>query len=367
MTLSKRVLEITVFILIVLGLGGCDQAASPPDERDDSAYPGFNLLFVSDGDVELKRKNWSDFQPAFFGAKLFLGDQVKMGEDAAAVVLCDNLTAWTPPPGAPSGLNKGCRPAPDPILRPPEGWFFNTKGDHSPLIPYIISPRATRLLNRRPILRWNPSPGARLYTVRVSGGNTSWEARTGETEIVYSGDPPLEQEINYLLTVNADNGKSSVDEGARGLGFSLLPENDSRRVKDAMKQLPDLEPREEAFLYTAALLYLGNDLITEAIEILDSLAQSMNKSARVYNTLGECYRGVGLVLPAKLRYEQALERATAAGDIEGEAIALEGLAEMYARLGNAEKTKECFLKARAAYTRLGDAERAHELDKRIGN
>ncbi len=191
MTSTKGALTITLFIWITLGLGGCDPAASPPGERDDPAYPGFNLLFVLDGEVGLKRKNWSNFKPAFFGARLFRRDQVKMGKDAVAVVLCDNLTTWTPPPGAPSGLNNGCPSAPEPILTSPGGWFFNTKGAHSPLIPYIIRPRGTRLLDGKPMLRWNPLPGARFYEVRINGGKRTWNATTQETEIVYPGDPPL--------------------------------------------------------------------------------------------------------------------------------------------------------------------------------
>ncbi len=170
-----------------------------------------------------------------------------------------------------------------------------------------------------------------------------------------------------MLIVKADNGKSSEDEGARGLGFRILPENESRRVKDAVKRLERLGLPDEARLYAAALLYLGNELTAEAIDILEPLVRGKARGAGVFLTLGECYRKVGLVLPAEERYAKALALAKAAGDIEGQAMALEGLAEVFAMLGNAERMKESFAMARDGYKVLGDAKHAGELEERMGN
>jgi hypothetical protein len=63
----------------------------------------------------------------------------------------------------------------------------------NPLIPYIISPRCTLVLNPLPMLRWNGVPGASRYTVSLIGDeDVLWETDVSETEVVYSGEPALD-------------------------------------------------------------------------------------------------------------------------------------------------------------------------------
>ena len=48
--------------------------------------PGFNLLVVADGEVQLKREAWSNFHSTAFGAVLHRGDQLN------AIGFCQHRT-----------------------------------------------------------------------------------------------------------------------------------------------------------------------------------------------------------------------------------------------------------------------------------
>src|SRR5688572_13455644 len=154
---AKKLIS-TILSFAMMGvLLGCSPPAptsAPPTK------PGLNLLIAADGEVLLKRNSWSGFHPASFGAVLNRGDQLQPAVDAKVVVLCENLTTWTVPGGIPSGLNNGCPQVPEPALASAGGLIANTRGGTDPLIPYIISPRSTKLLDPMPTLRWNAAHGA---------------------------------------------------------------------------------------------------------------------------------------------------------------------------------------------------------------
>ena len=226
------------FVLIILALlmtlSGCRTPAQTGSGSTGS-NEGLNLLIAAEGGVQLKRSGWAKFAQTTFGAMLHKGDLLLPVQGARVVVLCDGLTQWQVPAGAPVGLANGCPPSQAPVLRSGSSLIQSTRGGNDPLIPYIITPRKTRLLDARPYLSWNPSPGASTYTVRLNTDRVIWETTTDQTGLVYPGTPPLQPGVTYLLTVEADNGKTSSSEGAAGLGFSLLGAEEARSVNEASK------------------------------------------------------------------------------------------------------------------------------------
>ena len=331
----------------------------PTPRKDD----GFNLLVVADGDIQLKRDSWTEFHPTSFGAVLYRGDQLRLASGAKAVVLCDNLAVWTVPTGAPSGLSNGCPQGSEPALVRSSGSIGNTRGSADPLIPYIVSPRATKLLNPTPTLRWNSVPGARSYTIRISG--TDWQVTTNSTEFVYPGSPPLQSGLDYLLIVETDNGKSSKDEGLPGLGFSLLPDEESQLIRANTVKIQGLNLSESANTFALAQMYASHSLYAEAIEMLEVLARQDNQTASVYRVLGELYQKVGLFPLAESRHTRALEVANSVGDVENIAAAQSGLGEAYMALGNKNEAIRWFTEAHAGYESLGDLPRANQIAERL--
>jgi len=337
-------------------------ATPTPITSDD----GLNLLIVAQGSVRLKRDGWPDYQPTAFGAILRRGDLMQVDAQARATVLCADLTAWPVPGGAPAGVANGCPPPKEPILVRKGSLIGATKAPVDPLIPYIISPRMTSLLSGQPTLRWNVVTGVTTYTVRIHG--VDWLTKTTSTQIVYPADaPPLRPGAVYLLLVEADNGRTSREEGVAGLGFRLLePDGDeAESVRADAARLHNLALPAEAESYALAQLYAGHVLVAEAVDLLEELVAGGSQEAAVYRTVGDLYHSIGLERLAEERFLQAEELGEEAGDVEGRAIALAGLGEVYASLGNRPEALAHWQQALEHYQAIGDAFQAAQVQKRI--
>ena len=359
----------TLMLLATLSMVACGNSANDatvistsPSEQID---PGLNLLIVVEGKVRLKRDDWPAYHPTAFGAALGRGDQLYPEQGAKALVLCDGLTIWTVPPGVPSGLTNGCPPVPAPPLVRGISLIGSTRGGSDPFIPYIISPRMTRILSDRPTLQWNAVRGVSSYTVQVRGEDLQWETEVDEDRIVYPGEPPLELGGTYLLIVTADNGSSSGDEGAVGLGFTLLTEEEAAPVHAAVEQLKAFGLPSEAEAFALAQLYAGQGLIAEAIETLEALATTGNQETAVYRVLGDLYQRIGLNPMGEKYYLKAIELASAEGDVEGLAAAQAGLGEIYVELENVSEAINWLEQALDSYRTLEDTQNIEKLMARI--
>ncbi|MCL4298814.1 MAG: tetratricopeptide repeat protein [Anaerolineae bacterium] len=342
---------------------------APTDTSEIVLDPGFNILLDTEGQVLLKRSAWSDYHSTAFGANLERGDLLKLAQDARATVLCDGLTTWQVPAGAPVGLTNGCPPPLEKILvSGAVGIASTVRGANDPLIPYIISPRMTKLINNTPTLRWNDT-GAASYTVQVRGSDLSWsQVGVTKSELVYPGDPALKPGVSYLLVVieeSDQNPKSSQDEGRAGLGFSLLGEEGADQVKAHSGQIAGLGLSDEAQAFVQAQLFVGRGLTAEAIELLEALIQKGSQQVIVYQTLADRYAQIGLTLQAEPRYLEAIKLAEAQGNVEAMAASQAGLGEVYVTLGKNDEAIRWLTRAQAGYEALGDTQSASELEERV--
>ena len=317
------------------------------------------------GEVLLKRKHWSDYRLTRVGAELYPGDLLQPASGARVLVQCANgKTIWSVPEGVISGATNGCPPQAIPISRR-KGDIIPPRNSINPLIPYIISPRRTLVLNPLPTLRWNAVPGAKSYSVSlIDEDDVLWETIVRETEVVYSGEPSLESGIDYLLIIQADTGASSQEEDLPDLGFSLLDENQASLVRECVEELTNLELADEALALALVHLYIGYDLRAEAIATLEALVNEQSQTSAVYRTLGDLYREVGLNLLAQKHYLKAIELASLK-DLEGQALATEGLGKVYEAIANPQEAIRCLTQARDRYEALGDTQRLKDLEKRL--
>ena len=317
------------------------------------------------GEVLLKRKHWSDYRLTRVGAELYPGDLLQPTSGARVLVQCANgKTIWSVPEGVISGATNGCPPQAIPISRR-SGDIIPPRNSINPLIPYIISPRRTLLLNPLPTLHWNAVPGALSYSVSlIDEEDVLWETQARETEVVYSGEPSLKSGIDYLLIIQADTGVSSQEEDLPDLGFSLLNEDEASLVRECVEELTNLELADEALALALVHLYMGYDLRAEAITTLEALVKEQSQIAVVYRTLGDLYREVGLNLLAQKHYLKAIELAELE-DVEGQALAAERLGKVYEAIANPQEAIRCLTQARSRYEALGDTQRLKELEKRL--
>jgi Tfp pilus assembly protein PilF len=325
------------------------------------------LNFISEiqGDVKLKRSQWNGYQKANMGEPLNPSDQLQLGAGASATVMCDNLTFWTVPAVKVSLVSDGCGLKPPIIVRPNSPRSKPRAPNET--IPYIISPRNTALLTKRPILRWNAVTGANSYQVRVqdAGLTLDWQTETSNTQTEYSGKPPLQPGRNYSLIVETEPGNSSIEEEGIDLSFKLLDTPKAKSVRTQVAQLKQQKLTPEAEGLALGYLYQRYDLKAEAIELLEGLVKQGSQTAAISQLLGDLYLQVGLSQQAKSPYLKALEIAKRTEDVEGQAQAQVGLGEVYDLLNKKDKAIATFKKAQNNYTILGDLSQVEALKKRI--
>jgi hypothetical protein len=167
------------------------------------------------------------------------------------------------------------------------------------------------------MLRWNAVPGASRYAVSLIGDeDVLWKTQVEGTEVVYSGESPLESGVDYLLMIEADTGASSLEDDSPDLGFSLLDENEATVVRKAIEQLVKLDLADETKSFALANLYRVHNLKAEAIATLEALVNKGSQIAAIYRTLGDLYLEVGLNPLASSRYLRASQLAAETGDVE---------------------------------------------------
>ena len=288
-------------------------------------------LISVQGKVQLKRKGWSDYHLTAAGAELCVGDLLRPARGTRAIVQCasPNQNPWTVPSGVPSGPAEGCRSPKEPIhtITKP---INSTRNSLASGIPHIISPKKTWLLNDKPKLRWMAVPGATSYVVRVSSLEVDWITEVKTTSVVYPGKPPLKPGEGYLLMIEADNG-----ETAKTI-FGLLDQKKAALVRTAASRIARQNLDLEAETLALAELYIGQQLIAEATELLEALANKGSKTPAIHQMLGDLYAQLQLFRQAESNYLQAVDLATTAKDIEAQAVAAARLGEVYAASGNSD-------------------------------
>ncbi|MBW4683097.1 MAG: tetratricopeptide repeat protein [Microcoleus vaginatus WJT46-NPBG5] len=243
------------------------------------------------------------------------------------------------------------------------------RGDTNALIPYIISPRNTLLLTDKPVLRWNASPGATSYlvSIKTDQGDLIWETQVEATEVVYPGEPALKSGVNYLVTVSADNDRSSEEEeeDVSELQFRLLDEAERLPVQTEIAQLDTqgLAGTEKALALTK--VYIKHNLKAEAIDTLEELVAGGTQQAEIYHSLGEQYMGIGLLLKAESSLLKAVEFATASSDREQEAVVKAELGGISAELGKNKEAVRWLTEAHNSYKAMGNMERAREVEEQL--
>ncbi|NES24659.1 MAG: hypothetical protein F6K41_38555 [Symploca sp. SIO3E6] len=321
------------------------------------------------GDVQLKRSHGSVIRPKA-GTRIYPQDRLLAANGAQVIVQCADLSTLSVERSGEHQLN-GCASATEEAQCTPGIYKCPHRGDLIALndssIPYIISPRRTKLLNAQPRLRWNRVPGATSYTVSLKGEGVDWKTQVSDTQIVYPGEQPLQPGGYYLLIVRADTGASSTDEPVipGGLGFNVLKATHTQSVQSQAQEIAQQPWTEQAKTLALVNLYLDKGLTVEAVEMLEDLVNSGVETAPIYNSIGKLYLNFLALAPqAKTYYAKAVELVDS-NDIEEQTAAQEGLGKIEAQFGNNQEAIRLLTMARDGYEMLGDTERVSQLDRQL--
>ncbi|NEP24075.1 tetratricopeptide repeat protein [Moorena sp. SIO3I6] len=323
-------------------------------------------IFKTTGRVELEREGWSRFHPVPNYTTINPGDLVRPASGVRVKVFCDHGKIRSVTAGVTTGINAICPPP-----RRKSSGRIVTPRPVDRYIPYIISPRATRLLTYTPTLRWNDATDANSFTVTVRGRGLDWTeefsrdkvCQKGICQVVYPGNKPLKPGVSYKLVVKADTNRSSTEDKTGGLGFKLIDSDQAKKIQviDGLIKGQNL-PKEFKPLALADL-YGDYGLTAEAIEILEGLEKNQ-KIVPIYRLLGDLYRRIGLVLEAEIPYSKAVELAENQ-HWEELAAAKAGLGEVKHARGNRQEGVSLLEQAKAIYEQFGDRKRVGEIEKRL--
>ena len=316
-----------------------------------------------EGHLKVRRKTARAETRADLGMPIYKGDVLSLNAPGTAYVRCNDNKIKVLKIG-----NQGC---PCPVNGPPDKWrnvpIPPTRSDNYN-IPFIISPRGTRIINSRPTIRWAPVIGATdktIYTVSIYGEGMSliWSRPIrGKTKLLYPRHAKALLPGEYIAIVKTD-GKPSTDEPQKGLGFIVLDKHQAREIiaaKENIRKSGKVGAPTRVFL---AVLYSNKGLYAEAIEQLEGLPKTA-KTPTLERMLGDLYVTIGLNGQAEniyaeieKRYEAALKNpqgvSSLAEDLEGQALIKIALAGIYNAQGKAGvKTK--LEEAMRIYEQLGD-------------
>lgn len=358
--MTFKTLTGVVFSLMWLGL-------AVPDLAPAQTNPALNFISEIQGNVQIKRSQWNGYHKANVGDLLAPSDQLQLGTGASAKVMCSNLSVWHLRGNSRAKVSDGCSSGILTLTRPNSNRVSSRAPNET--IPYVISPRNTVLLTNRPILRWNKVPGTTRYKVRVqdAGLTLNWQAETSDTQIEYSGEPPLQSDSYYRLIVETDTRNSSEEEEGTDLTFTLLDVQKAESVRTGVTKLKQQQLTQEIEGLALAHLYQSYDLKAEAIELLQGLVKQGSQATAVYQLLGNLYLQVGLSEQAKSPYVRALELAKGTQDLEGQAEAKVGLGQVEYGLGKKTEAIEWLNQAQTNYQNLGDSTKVEEVQQWIKN
>lgn len=323
-----------------------------------------NLVVQLEGPVKVKRPGWTGYAPVVFGTGLQAGDVVNVGESSRVKVVCSDLTlhevpagmGGVPCPSSPGVLHR----ANGSLIHATRGW--PNDGSH----PTILTPRKTKLLSPRPMLRWTPVKGAAGYHVVVRAENLFWSTVVSSgTQVGYPENAsPLKPGEDYKLIVVASNGATSTEPGL-GLGFSLLNSEEAKVVRLEQKQIENLGLPQGPTEFLIAHLYADHTLFAEAIERLEGVSEKF-KAAAVQRLLADLYMDVGLARQAEEHYLSSLDLSTAENDQEGQMVVHKALAYIYGQvLGNKETARQQLSEALELAEKLGDDFTASQTRNRL--
>lgn len=300
---------------------------------------------------------------ANFGDLLTAGDLIRVDKGALATVICSNLTNWSVPSDKETLLEVGCKGGGRSVLSRQDQKTGPTRAGENLSLPYLISPRNTALLGRRPVLRWN-NINAAPYQVIVSGDGVKWSSTVSQLQVVFPGDQqPIKPGFRYRVTVVAQDGKQTAPDDP--VSFTFLNDQQVQQVQQEVQQIKQLTLKPAAQLFALALLYQNYGLKAEAIDLLEDSSRKGIQTAATAKLLGELFQQSGLLRLAKDQYLKALQLAKAENNLEGQASLQKDLGEVNELLDQLKEARESYQTASRNYQTLGDAEQVKSLQTKI--
>lgn len=294
------------------------------EERRDSNKQNAALHFLIEGEGALLSRSYdAGYLPIFVGTQIQRGDLILPEKEKTVKILCSDLSLHEISKRYPSP----CSDENEKNLIRIDGFIIEKPMGAGSVIPYILSPRRTAILNQNPLLRWY-NTGASSYTVKIMDEaiNLIWQDRDVEqNEIKYPGHPALKPEKEYLLIVtDNDTGSYSGNDPMDILGFHLLDNETQEKIERYIGKINKLDIINESKSFATAMYYATQGIYGEALSLLNDIGSNIRTPAM------ELWRGylngkMSLYKEAEAAYTESLNLAKIKRDIYTQAQAADGL------------------------------------------
>jgi hypothetical protein len=338
-------------------------------------------MFVNvQGNTSVKHRGTTKAVAAKPHMLVHFGDLLLIGESPGTSLVCDGKKKTLV-------LTKGPHPVPcdvgpgKPFLI--GGHTQNTRllddatlgGGAEMDVPVVLAPRATRILDSHPMLRWQCIPNANVYQVSIRGEALSWTATANSTSALkYPDDAPeLKRGQPYKVVITA-GGRSSEEDDQPGLGFTILRSEDEQLVRRAETEVDGLTVSEQTKRLMKGRLLANYGLIAEAIDLLAEPPHTCDAKvapdARITDSetsqlLGVLYARIGLTRLAEGYLLAALQSSIDSGDTVGQAVSSDYLGQIYVALGRKTNALDKLKQAEHIYEVIGDHEKIEEVRGKI--
>ena len=195
-------------------------AAAPTDAV------AISIVTQTNDQAVVRRAGWTGFSRLDLGTSVQFGDLIDP-KGGTVRVLCPDLSQKSVTQIGPLPCSKDRTV----VLQGQQvlaGWQRGTP--ESLETPFLIAPRATKVGQATPVIRWNPVIDADSYQITVSGDDgLTWKSTVqggAKNTLTYpKSAPPLKPGSHYTVTVDAYKSGASIgssaDENAPDLSFTV--------------------------------------------------------------------------------------------------------------------------------------------------
>ena len=237
------------------------------------------------------------------GSLLCQGDRLQPVNNGTVAVLCYiNRTVLQLLQGSISDAASKCVPQ---AIQAKRSDYLNPKGPgENAHAPALRRPYSSAILDPRPLLSWDAVRGATSYTVQVKGKGVNWSDEVRSNLLPYPHQQPDLQFGNaYKVTVIANQGNSPVLASSSVLILSSVKE--AQQLMSIIKQIKILNLSPDDLAIDLGIAYMSQDLLTEAINVLEARIKAGTQNPTLYRLLGDRYLEAGLPDEAKREYTAA--------------------------------------------------------------
>lgn len=178
-------------------------------------------------------------------------------------------------------------------------------GDWPERLPLILTPRNTRVANRKIAFRWQEVPGAQGYRVTVGffdEPSRVWETTVAHPPLIYPNDaPPLQPGKVYVWRVETIGEGKGTDSA----WFMPVPSAEARDIQFALKNLEARSPDVATYALIAAGFLDSHGCYADALQLLQSAIRAAPDREDLRLSLAHFYDVVGLKELAQREREQA--------------------------------------------------------------